>query len=78
MIIGLLWQAWRQRAERPGVYRIARWVGFILLLEAILQVMVLVLGLLTPLLIIYTIFAALAWALMVALLIQTALQAKTA
>lgn len=75
LIVAVLVRAWRKRMEEPAIFRLARWLGAVLLLEALFQVIILVFGLLVPLLIVYTVVAALLWALLVALMVRTGLHA---
>ena len=67
LIIATLVQVWRGRQERPNLYQIARWVLAAFLLEALLQVLLLIFGFKIPLLVPYTVTAALFWGLLVAL-----------
>ena len=60
-------QAWRRRREQPAVFRSARWVLAAFLLEALVQVLLLIFGFKISLLVIYTVSAALFWGLLVAL-----------
>ncbi len=69
LIMALLVQSWRARKTRRSAYILARWVGALFLLEALLQVFLLVIDLPDTLLIPYTITMAGFWAMLVALLI---------
>ena len=66
----LLIQARRKREERPGVYRMAKWVLLAVLVEAGLQLLLLAVGLKVGLLVPYTITMALLWGLLVALMVE--------
>lgn len=65
--------AWRDRKKHPAIFSIARWLSLALVLEVIFQGLLLVFGLLQPLLIVYTVVAAVLWALLVALMVRTGL-----
>jgi heme a synthase len=67
LIIATLVQVWRTRQERPAAFRTARWVLAAFLLEALLPVLLLIFGFKVPLLVGYTVSAALFWGLLVAL-----------
>jgi heme A synthase len=67
LISATLVQVWRSRQERPELTRIAGWMLAAFLLEALLQVMLLIFGFKIPLLVPYTVTAALFWGLLVAL-----------
>jgi cytochrome c oxidase assembly protein subunit 15 len=67
LIIATLVQVWRSRQERPAIFNMARWVLAAFLLEALLQVLLLIFGFKIPLLLPYTVTAALFWGLLVAL-----------
>ncbi len=73
LLIGLLLaRAWRLRGERPGVFRMARWVLAAVLLEAVLQGLLLAFGLKVGLLVPYTITMAFLWGLLVGLCVEAA------
>ncbi len=74
LLAAVVLQAWHRRNKQRGVFRIARWLGLAIILEALLQVLIQALGLLTPLLVIYTVMAAALWALLVAHTVQTSQQ----
>lgn len=74
MVIAVLVQAWRTMGDKPAIYQMARWVGAAFLFEALIQVLLLVFGLPVSLLIVYTVTAAMFWALLVALLVRTGLE----
>jgi len=61
LIVATLVQVWRSRQERPAIFGIARWVLAAFLLEALLQVLLLIFGFKIPLLVPYTVTAALRW-----------------
>jgi heme a synthase len=67
LIIVTLVQIWHSRQEHPAVFGMARWVLAAFLLEALLQVLLLIFGFKIPLLVPYTVTAALLWGLLVAL-----------
>jgi heme A synthase len=76
MVIGVLVQAWRHRKDRPSVYRFARWMGVAFLFEALIQLLLIVFRIPINLLVVYTITAAVFWALMLALLARTGMEEK--
>jgi cytochrome c oxidase assembly protein subunit 15 len=76
MVIGVLVQAWRHRKDRPDVYRFARWMGIAFLFEALIQLLLITFRLPIYLLVVYTITAAVFWALMLALLARTGMEEK--
>jgi cytochrome c oxidase assembly protein subunit 15 len=67
LFVVMLVQIWRSRQERPAIFDMARWVLAAFLLEALLQVLLLIFGFKIPLLVPYTVTAALFWGLLVAL-----------
>jgi cytochrome c oxidase assembly protein subunit 15 len=67
LIVTMLVQVWRSRRERPVVFRTARWVLAAFLLEALLQVLLLLFGFKISLLVAYTVTAAIFWGALVAL-----------
>ena len=71
LVMVVLVQAWRFRKDRPDVFRFARWVGIAFLLESLTQLLLLVFGMLIYPLVVYTVTAAVFWALLVALLVRT-------
>lgn len=70
MLVALFVLARRNKRTRPLAYRTARWVGLAFLVEALVQVLLLGFGLLVPLLVIYTLVAAVLWASLVALTVR--------
>lgn len=70
LLVAVLVQAWSRKQEWPEIFHIARWVGLALLLEALMQVLLQALGLLTAVLAAYTVIAAIFWALLVALVVR--------
>lgn len=74
MVIAVLLEAWRKRQERPAVFSLARWLGIAGMLEGLIQILLLLFGLPVALLVIYTVVAAVFWALVVALLVRTGLE----
>jgi heme a synthase len=73
LLIAIFLLARRNRLERPGLFKLAAWLGVIALLEATVQVFLLVLGHQILILIVYTVTAALFWALLVSLLVKASL-----
>ena len=67
LLIVMFVQVWRGKRERPAVFRTTRWVLAAFLLEALVQVLLLIFGFKIPLLIVYTVSMALFWGLLVAL-----------
>jgi heme a synthase len=74
MICTVLVKARRRRDERPAIYLLARWVGIVFMVEALIQVLLLVFGFPVSLLVAYTVTAAVFWALLVALMVRSGLQ----
>ena len=74
LIVTMLVQAWRSRRERPVVFRSARWVLAAFLLEALLQALLLLFGFKIPLLVPYTVSAAIFWGVLVALVVNVGLE----
>ena len=72
LVLGLLVQAWRKRAEHPQLFRAAEWVGAFFLLEALLQGALLLFGLKEGLLVPYTITMAFLWGALVATAVAAA------
>ena len=64
---------WRNRLERPTLFKHAAWLGAVTILEALVQVLLLIFGHPVSLLIVYTITAAIFWALLVSLLVRAGL-----
>ena len=75
MIAWMLVQTWRG-PRRPAVVRLAAWLLVTCLLEALLQVLMLLFGFKVVLLVPYTLTAAAFWGLLVALLAQADLDAS--
>ncbi len=73
LVITVLANIWRWKVERPEIYRLARWLGLALLIEASVQILLLIFALPVSLLLIYTVTAAAFWALLVALLVRIGL-----
>lgn len=78
LIFALLYRSWRARQTQPTAYRIARWVGILLVIEALFQVLLLIFAFPVYLLIGYTITMAAFWAMLVSLLVQLGLQTNPA
>ncbi len=73
LLIAVLLVAWRNRLERLTLFKHAAWLGAVVLLEALVQVLLLIFGHPVSLLIVYTVTAAVFWALLVTLLIRAGL-----
>jgi hypothetical protein len=73
LLIAMLLLAWRNRLERPALFKQAAWIGVVALLEALVQVLLLFFGHQVSILIAYTVIAAVFWALLVMLLIRVGL-----
>jgi cytochrome c oxidase assembly protein subunit 15 len=73
LLIAVLLLAWRNRLERPALFKQAAWIGVVALLEALVQVLLLFFGHQVSILIAYTVIAAVFWALLVMLLIRVGL-----
>jgi cytochrome c oxidase assembly protein subunit 15 len=73
LLIAIFLLARRNRLERPGLFKIVAWLGVIVVLEAFVQVFLLVFGHQISILIVYTVTAAIFWALLVTLLVKTSL-----
>ncbi|HSB65315.1 MAG TPA: COX15/CtaA family protein [Anaerolineales bacterium] len=73
LLILVLVVSWQRRHKRRDVYDLARWVGLAALLEGLLQILLLVFGLVTGLLLVYTVVAAAFWAFLIGLLVKTSL-----
>jgi cytochrome c oxidase assembly protein subunit 15 len=71
LLLVMLAQAWRSRREQAGIFKIARWVGLVIILEALVQVLLQAFGLLVPLMAAYTLTAAALWALLVGLAVRS-------
>ena len=67
LMVAMFLQVWRSRKERPALFRAARWALVVFLIEALLQALLLAFGFKVPLLVAYTVIAALFWGLLVAL-----------
>jgi heme A synthase len=74
LVLVVLITSWRARVTQPRVYATARWVGVFFLVEAILQILLLVFNLPVSLLIPYTITMTVFWAMLVALLVTVGLE----
>jgi heme A synthase len=74
MLVAVLGIAWMRRQKERRIYSMARWVGLAFLAEAGMQVVLQIFGLLTSLLLAYTVVAAAFWALLVALLVNASLK----
>ena len=74
LLIAVMLQAWRSRLQRPAVFRAAVWVGAAFLLEALVQVLILVWGFQPPLLMIYTVDMAACWGLLLVLGVKTGIE----
>jgi len=76
LLIALLVQALRAGRQRPAIRRSARLLLAVVLLEAVLQILLLVFGFETGLLIAYTVTMAILWGLLVALTVGAGLGAE--
>ncbi len=74
LLISLLVLAQRKKQDQPSVYRLSLTLGIAALIESLVQVLLLVVGHQVSLLIIYTVMAAVLWALLVALSVKVGLQ----
>jgi cytochrome c oxidase assembly protein subunit 15 len=74
LFIAMLLLAWRKRLESPRLFKHAAWLGILAFFEALLQVLLLILGHQVSLLIVYTITAAVFWALLVTQLVRAGLE----
>jgi heme a synthase len=74
LLIPVLVLSWRKKQRQPAVYYIAICLGIAALLEAFIQVLLLLFNHPISLLIAYTITAAVFWALLVALLVRVGLE----
>ena len=74
LIMTLLVRVWSSRHEQPASHPIARWVLAAFLLEFLLQVLLLVFGFKVPLLVAYTVTAAVFWGVLVALTVSVGLE----
>jgi heme a synthase len=67
LLVTMFVQVWRDRRQRPDIFRIGCWVLAAVVLEALVQALLLVFGFKVSLLVVYTVSAALFWGLLVAL-----------
>jgi heme A synthase len=74
LVIAVLVLAWRNKQEHPTIFQLARWLGLAALIEAFFQMLLLGFGHQVPLLIVYTVTAAVFWALLVALVVRVGLE----
>jgi len=74
LMVRMFVQVWHNRRERPNVFRSARWVLAAVLLEVLVQVLLLIFGFKVPLLVVYTVSAALFWGLLVVLGVKVGLE----
>jgi hypothetical protein len=72
-LLAALRRSWRMKTEKPATYRLAGFVGLTFLLELILQPVILGFNFPKPLLIAYTVLAALFWGLLVAFAVSSSL-----
>ncbi len=73
MLVAVLVLTWQKRKKRRGLYLTARWVALAFVIEAVVQVLLQVFGLLIPLLVVYTLTAAAFWALLIILAVRSSL-----
>lgn len=78
MVIALLAQAWIRREQQPATFGAARWAAAAFVLEAVVQVLLLTLGMQVYLLVLYTAAMAALWALLVATVISAGLEEQAA
>jgi hypothetical protein len=69
-------QALRTKMHSPRVYRLAQWAGLIFLIEALIQVLLVVFDLPLFLLIGYTVLTAALWGVWIALCIRIGLDTR--
>jgi cytochrome c oxidase assembly protein subunit 15 len=67
LLLALLWQAWRTKNEHVQAFKYAGWLLAAFLMEALLQILLLIFGFKVALLVPYTLSAALLWGALVAL-----------
>jgi heme A synthase len=67
LVLALLVEAWRQRLVNPAIQRMAYWVGIIVFVEAVLQILILIFNFPISLLVGYTVTTAVFWATLVAM-----------
>ena len=75
LVIAVLVQAWRSQRPRRAIIRTAGWVGAAFLVEVLVQGLLLASGFQVSLLVPYTAAAAALWGLLVALAVETGLDA---
>jgi heme A synthase len=75
LIITVLVQTWRSHRHKPVIFRTACWMGAAFLLEILVQVLMLFLGLSTPLMVAYTVGMAAFWGLLLALGVSAGIEA---
>ena len=73
LILNLFIRIWKKRQALPELFRTARWVMAAFLVEALLQVLLLIFGFKMALLIPYTVTAAVFWGLLVVLVVKAGL-----
>jgi cytochrome c oxidase assembly protein subunit 15 len=73
LVVAVLLLAWRKKQDQPVIFHLGRWVGITALIEALFQLLLLVFGHQVSLLIVYTVTAAVFWALLVALMVRAGL-----
>jgi cytochrome c oxidase assembly protein subunit 15 len=74
LILVVFVQAWRRKTKRPEIFRLAIWFVATFALEMLLQVFLLVFGLQIPILVPYTVVAAVFWGSLITLVVLTGLQ----
>ena len=73
----MVWvHSWNMKQNQPAIFRYACLVGIAIVFEMLIQALLLIINFSTPLLVMYTITAALFWGLLVALLIRSSISIK--
>jgi heme A synthase len=76
MLVMIWVHSWKMKQNQPAIFKNACLVGFIFVFEMMIQALLLIFNFSTPLLVMYTITAALFWGLLVALLIRSSISIK--
>lgn len=74
LILVVLVITWRNRQGYPSLFQLARWVGVVFLIEMLLQILILIYGHLTGLLVAYTVSMAAFWGMLVAFTARVGLE----
>jgi cytochrome c oxidase assembly protein subunit 15 len=75
LMIAVLAQIWRSYRHRPTLFRPACWLGAAFLFEILLQVLMLIFGFMTPLLVAYAVDMAVVWGLLLVLGVYAGIEA---